>query len=188
MRVEPLAPEPAPAAEDEPNVTPPSLDVADAPVEEVAREELPAPPPEEAQGTSIAPPPPDSAPVRGLLSDAATGEPLPHYLLRVRDARGKQEDVFTDDVGRYTTGSPMPSGTVRIRPLDGVVHPRSLPEILREHEVHDGTAPDVDLSVACGPTFRFALTPPDAAPPTEFRADLQLAGPDANGKIGDEPL
>ena len=187
MRVERLVPDEAPVAEEQAAEAPPPLDVAETPVDEAPREELP-PPAEEVHGTSIAEPAPDSARVRGLLTDAATGEPLPHYLLRVRDARGKQEDVFTDDVGRYTTASAMPSGTVRIRPLDGAVHPRSLPEIAREHAVRENTAPDIDLAVASGPTFRFALTPPDAAPPTEFRADLQLAGPDSNGKLGDEPL
>jgi hypothetical protein len=174
------ADETAPDAE-----TPASTEETPAP--EPAREQLPQS--DAGSGTSVPAPPPDSAPLRGLLSDVATGEPLPFYLLRVSDASGKREDLFTDEQGRFASASPTPSGTIRIQPMDTVLHPRSLPEIVREHRVANGEAPDVDLSVPSGPTYRLAITPTDAVPPTEFRAKLFVINAfSAHANIDGEPV
>lgn len=150
-----------------------SASAEETPAPDPAREELPQA--DVGSGTSVPTPPPDSAPLRGLLTDAATGEALPFYLLRVTDGSGRREDLFTDEQGRFASASPTPSGTIRIQPMDTVLHPRSLPEIVREHRVAHGEAPDVEVSVPSGPTFRLAITPADAVPPTEFRARLRVA-------------
>ena len=180
------APEPE-SAEPDLSAVPAEADAtrsAEATAAEPAREELR--PADGGTGTSVAAPPPDSAPLRGLLTDTATGEPLPFYLLRVTDSLGKREDIFTDEHGRYAAASPVPSGPVRIQPMDSVLHPRSLPEIVREHRAEEGA---LDLSVPSGPTFRLSITPADAVPPTELRASLHVAGyAYERGGVGDEPV
>jgi hypothetical protein len=164
-----------------------SASVEETPVPDPEREVLPQA--DVGSGTSVPTPPPDSAPLRGLLTDAATGEALPFYLLRVTDGSRRREDLFTDEQGRFASASPTPSGTIRIQPMDTVLHPRSLPEIVREHRVTNGAAPDFNLAVASGPTFRLAITPADAIPPTEFRARLNVAGPGyQRATIADEPV
>jgi len=141
-----------------------------------------------AQGTGVLPPRPDSAVARGRLVDAATGEPLPDYVMRLHDAAGRREEVVTDAEGRFATPSPLANGDLRIRFLDSRSSPRSLPAIVREHAVSGGCAPEIDLAVASGPTYRFSLTPEDAVPATELLARLRLASRDAQVVLDPEPL
>lgn len=138
--------------------------------------------------TTIPSPSPDSAPVRGLLRDSTTGEPLPVYALRIQDSSGRWEDVMTDESGRFATGSPMVGGTIRITPFDEPSHRRSLPGIAVERSIDDGEARDLDLSVPCGPTYRLAISPVDAVVSTTFSAILLIRNQDDRRSLGPEPL
>lgn len=138
--------------------------------------------------TAIAPPAPDTAVVRGLLRDAATGEPLPVYSLRIQDSSMRWEDVMTDESGRFATGSPMVGGTIRITPFDDPGHKRGVQSIAVEWPVAGGEARDLDVSVASGPTYRLAITPADAAVPTTFVAFLRVGNVDEAGSVGQEPV
>src|SRR5206468_10228091 len=90
--------------------------------------------------------------------------------------------------GRYATAAPMASGALRYLPLDSPAHPRSLPEIVREHAAKGDATPDIDLEVPSGPTFRFSIEPPDAAAATQLEARLRVASPDARRALDPEPL
>jgi hypothetical protein len=172
------------ASEPVPTLEPVPAQVEEA-SEEPAREEIA--PPQEAV-TAIASPSPDSAPVHGLLTDSATGEPLPLYLLRIRDEAGRREDVSTDERGRFATGAPMRGGTLHIVPLDDPRHRRPAQEIARERSVQSSDAPDIDLSVPSGPTYRFAIAPPGAVEATELSARLRVASIDDRRSLDPELL
>ncbi|MFN0006552.1 MAG: carboxypeptidase-like regulatory domain-containing protein [Planctomycetota bacterium] len=154
--------------------------------EETARTFIPGEPiaPAEPAATAIPAPSPDSAFVRGFLRDSATGEPLPLYSLRIQGSAGPWEDVLTDEGGRFTTGSPMAGTTIRITPFDDPSHKRSLPVIAIERLVEEGDAPDLDLSVAAGPTYRLSITPANAVVPTTLEASLRLRNPDEVRNLG----
>lgn len=144
--------------------------------------------PPESASTSIPEPSPDSAPVRGFLRDSATAEPLPLYALRIQGSAGPWEDVMTDENGRFTTGSPIAGSTIRITPFDDPSHRRSLPVIRVERLVEGGAAPDLDLAVPCGPTYRLSISPANAAVPTTLTANLHVGNQDDRRRLGPEPL
>ena len=138
--------------------------------------------------TAIAPPSPDSAIVRGFLRDAGTSEPLPEYALRIQDATGRWEDVLTDESGAFASGSPMAGGVLTITPFDDPSHHRRQPVISVERAVVGGEAPGLELSVACGPTYRFSISPAGVAEPTALESLLFLRSPDDQRRLGPDPL
>jgi hypothetical protein len=167
-----------PALDLDPGPTSAAREASSAPAEAAAREE----------GTGVAAPEADAAIVRGTLRDAGTEEPLPLYALRIRDAEGRREDLMTDERGRFATGSPMASGLLRVIPFDEPGHQRRLGEIVVDRRVEDGEAPDLALSVPCGPTYRFAITPRAAVVPTTLVARLRIRSPDDVRQLGPEPV
>src|SRR5262245_48970809 len=142
----------------------------------------------ESAATAIPADSPESAKVRGSLRDAGTSEPLPQYALRIQDTSGRWEDLMTDEDGRFTTGSPMLGGTIRITPFDDPSHRRSLPVIAVERTIVGGESSDLDLSVACGPTYRLSITPGDAVVSTTLAATLMIRSPDDGRGLGPEPV
>lgn len=173
--------------EEDPELEPPPFLEADE--EETARTFVPVEPiaPPEPAATAIPEPSPDSAPVRGFLRDSATGEPLPLYALRIQGPTGPWEDVMTDENGRFTTGSPIAGTTIRITPFDDPSHRRSLPVMTVERRVEEGAAPDLELSVAAGPTYRLSISPANVVA-TTLTADLRVRNLDDRRTLGPEPL
>ena len=151
---------------------------------ESSESEIPAPAP----ATAVAAASPDTALVRGVLRDAATGEPLPTYALRIQDSSGRREDLMTDESGKFATGSPMLGGTVNITPFDDPSHRRSLPVIAVERSIVAGEARDLELTVPCGPTYRFAFSPADTVVSTTLTASLMVRSLDDSQALGPEPL
>ena len=179
-------PEPALAEAPEPSVLEPAGASDEAPIREGIAE-APA-----AVGTSIPAPAPNAAPVRGRLTDKSTGEPLPYFALQIRDAAGPPQEVSTDADGRFATAAALASGTLRIRYLDSRANAnKSVPEDARERAVDAGSAgsaPDLDLAIACGPTYHFAIAPRDVVPATQLLAHLRVANLDARSKLDPIPL
>lgn len=138
--------------------------------------------------TAVAASAADAAIVAGLLVDAGTSEPLPHYALRIQDSAKRREDLLTDERGRFRTGSPMADGTIRVTPFDDPAHARALPEIAVERRVVDGEAADVDLSVPCGPTYLLSIASSEAVVPTTLAARLRIRSPDDVRDLGPEPV
>ncbi len=176
-------PEPAPAEPPEPSVLQPAGASDEAPIREGIAE-APA-----ASGTSVPAPPPNSAPVRGRLKDKLTGEPLPWFALEIRDASGLPQQVSTDAEGKFATAAALATGTLRIRYLDSRSNTnKTVPEESRERTVEGDAAPDLDLELACGPTYHLAIVPVDAVPATQLLARLRLANLDAKGRLDPTPL
>jgi hypothetical protein len=178
-----------PEAEPEHAPDPPGLELEPAaPTDETpAREEIASAAAE--SGTSVPTPPPNAAPVRGRLTDKLTGEPLPYFALQIRDASGPAQEVSTDADGRFATAASLASGALRIRYLDSRSNAnKTVPEDVRERAVEDGAAPDLDLSIASGPTYHLAITPVDPVPAKQLLASLRVANLDARGKLDATPL
>jgi len=186
--IEEASPLVAEVAEEDPELEPaPYLEAEEV---ETVRTVAPGEPIAQPQpgATAIPEPSPDSAPVRGFLRDSGTGEPLPLYSLRIQGSAGPWEDVMTGEDGRFTTGSPIAGSTISITPFDDPSHRRSLPVIRVERLVEHGTAPDLDLSVAAGPTYRLSISPANAVVPTALTASLRLRNPDDARNLGPAPL
>lgn len=168
----------------------PPLETAEASDETPGRDgregiaEAPASP-----GTSVPAALPNAAPVRGRLTDQLTGEPLPYFALEIRDASGLPQQVSTDSGGSFATAAALASGTIRVRYLDSRLNAnKTVPEDARERVVDAGSAPDLELSIACGPTYHLAILPIDAVPATQLLARLRVANLDAKGKLDAIPL
>ena len=181
--------DPAPGEASEPSVLEPTIASDEAPVREGIAE-APA-----SSGTSIPAHLPNGAPVRGRLTDKLTGEPLPYFALEIREASGLAQLVSTDSGGSFAPAAALASGTIRVRYLDSRSNAnKTVPEDARERPVDAGSegsvgsAPDLELSIACGPTYHLAIVPVDAVPVTQLLARLRVANLDARGRLDPIPL
>ncbi len=93
-----------------------------------------------------------TAPLRGRLVDARTGEPVPRYPLAFEDVAGAEARVTTDDDGRFETAA-LELGGVKVRLLEGG------DELALEHGAQ-GAPAEHELAVQVGPTFFFDLDKP----------------------------
>lgn len=152
--------------------------------EGVAREEIAPPPPPTAAVASDAP----AAPVRGTVRDAATGEPLPGFLLRVEQAGERRAEVTTDETGRFATAEAIQVGPIRIHALDHRLRRRSPPAFDRVHEVRDGAPTELDLAVPSGPTYRLALAPVGSFAAADLEARLRVVSDENRSSTPLEPV
>lgn len=115
------------------------------------------------------------ASVRGRVTDAATGDALPRFLVRIHD-KTHREDVLTDADGRFESATRFLAGRIRIDPLDHAARRRPAATQEFEHELEGDVGNELELVVPSGPTFFLAfepqgdvlaLTPPTAEVPTK---------------------
>lgn len=168
-------------AAEEPDVEP----LVEAELAHAEREELAAAAPAPAVDPKL-----PKAPVRGVLRDEQTEEPLPQFLLRIHD-RAHKEDVWTDAQGRFASQTPFLAGRLRIDPLDHEARRRPAPSLQVDHEVgaEPGGAPaELALRVPCGPTYRLLFDPTPPPEAETFRAELRVAREDEQDRFGAEPL
>lgn len=128
-----------------------------------------------------------SAPVRGVLRDELTGDPLPHFLLRVHD-RAHNEDVVTGADGRFASTTAFLLGRLRIDPLDQPQRRRPAPSLQVDHEADDGAPRELALSVPSGPTFTLVFTPPAEAPLEALRVALVVREEEDQARIDGETV
>lgn len=114
-------------------------------------------------------------PLRATLIDAATAEPIPEYVLVVRDGEGWSETLQSDAhgllVGRTLFGpttlalitAPEEFGASWVRPYRLALH---------EHRPQGATPPTARIAITVGPTYQLALDNPGEVPLADLRAYL----------------
>ena len=119
--------------------------------------------------------PSDRGPLRATLVDAATAEPIPDYVLVVRDGEGWSETLQSDAqgllVGRTLFGpstlalitAPEEFGASWVRPYRLALH---------EHRPQGAAPPAARIPIVVGPTYRLALDNPGQVPLGDLRAYL----------------
>lgn len=126
---------------------------------------------------------------RGRVVDAATGEPLPGYSLDLRDSERRTARVVTNESGHFASIDTLVAGplAIRARELARDFDPRLATE-LRVGE--DGSAREIEVRVESGPTYRLAITPPDASPVERMSAVLVASSardaPRMRGTLGED--
>lgn len=126
--------------------------------------------------------------VRGRALDLATGERAPHFLLRISGPRGAVEEVTTDALGEFATTRAFDAGALTIvaRDHDQRSVQRS-PSYVVERTADALEAP-LELAVACGPTYRVAITPQEGLDPLTVRARLRWNDGEQQQRTEFEPL
>jgi hypothetical protein len=136
-----------------------------------ARIEVPAPVDETA---AIVGP---SAPVRGHLRDASTGEALPDFLLVARDAAGHRAEITTDPHGDFVSQTSLALGALTIAFPD---RPGRVACAEPQTVQRDAESGDLDLRIACGPTFWLDVQPAREIDLLSLEARLSFVASDAS--------
>ena len=93
------------------------------------------------------------------MLDAATEEPLPHYVLELRDARGGRARAESDAEGAFVADRALAPGPLAIRAVERGGD-FDLTAELRAGA--GGAAAGLDVRVSAGPTFVVDLRPAGA--------------------------
>lgn len=126
--------------------------------------------------------------VRGRANDAATGERLPHFLLRLSDAHGGVDEVATDAMGEFATSRALAAGslTVVARDHEGRNAKRAATFVIERSE--EALETPVELAIPCGPTYRLAIVPQEGLDPLLVRARLRWGDGEQQQRTDFEPL
>lgn len=133
-------------------------------------------------------------PFRARLIDAATGEPVPHYVVRLVADSGEEEQLESAADGTLQSGDVWPAGPLMLEALD-------LEPGLGWHEqqervqlMHVPSADPLEVEVRVGPTYRLATTLPAGLAPEDLEAELVpgkpgslILAPHARLRAGAEP-
>jgi len=114
--------------------------------------------------------PAERAPFHGVLVDARTGEPIPHFHFMCWDPVGTDNHLTTDASGRFSTEQGYGVGRIRLALSD---FEGSYARYGRYD--HERLEPDEDSSipVRVGPTYRLAFTPPEGYVVSQFFAEVR---------------
>ncbi len=116
-------------------------------------------------------------PLRLQLLDRLTGEPLPEYILELRDGDGWSETVRSDAEGRLTTEVLFPAGTIELWSTEeerGVGLAED--ELGRVDFSPAGAAPPLlSVSIESGPTYKLELSLPEGLEPARLSAYIESA-------------
>ncbi len=128
-------------------------------------------------------------PLRGLLLDEVTHEPVPHYVVRVVGAGDWSETVESDAEGRFQTGVLFARGLLQI--FGGAEEFGGLwsgQRLARHEHVPAGAAPPrAPIPIPIGPTYSLRLEKPASLALSELRAYLTGAAwlEEASEAVGD---
>ncbi len=100
-----------------------------------------------------------SAPLLAKLVDAQTGEPIPEFLIQIRNPRtpSSEERVVTDHGGRFQSSGDLETGRLELLLADDPSQPR---RIEYEHSFDDHPRTEKVIQVPIGPTYRLDLELP----------------------------
>lgn len=123
------------------------------------------------------------APFRARLTNAETGERVPHYLVRIGTQQGSRESAWSDAEGLMLSEQKYPEGALMLFGYD-IVPPNTTggeakPHWYREvrHVPVDGEAAELDLAIAVGPTYHLDLDAPEDARRSPLFAAMARSGP-----------
>lgn len=109
-------------------------------------------------------------PFHGVLTDARTGEPLPRFRFLCYDPIGTDDQVETDDAGRFRTAQAYGVGRIRLflNDFEGSLGRYGWIDHQRERVDEASVVP-----VRAGPTYSLAFTPPEGTGTTDFLAEVR---------------
>jgi hypothetical protein len=121
-----------------------------------------------------------AAPLRGVLVDSKTHQPIPEFVIEVKAGRRK-ESVITNRDGTFATQESFETGDIHLRlvdrPVRGAVSVLDEPVVL-EHKhaaVRGEPGPDPVFEATVGPTYRVGVELPAGTSEDDFFATF--AGP-----------
>ena len=142
--------------------------------------------------------PGDVGPLRATLVDRNTGERVPHYLLRLRDAEGWSETVKSDAQGRLQSEVYFTRGPIAVEVLpEEIGGQRSGYLAAYIEHVPGGNAPAwKSIALTVGATYRLDLDNPGLVPIKRLRAylttlrwvDLMVESPTAAASVREGEL
>lgn len=123
---------------------------------------------------------------RAQLLDAASGEPLRDYMLRLGTRDGRREQLVSDANGLVASAVDYPEGTLLLFCYDeygpelGGELRKPLHYLELEHTIEKALAGPHELRLEVGPTYRLELEGPPAALEAPLTADLRYLFEDSS--------
>lgn len=118
--------------------------------------------------------PHDVGPFRARLVDAATGERIPEYVIRLEDSKGWGETLQSDGEGLIESSLLLARGSLKFHASSEETSNQFRNPVLatHEHTPRGASPPLVSLAIEIGPTYRVHLENPGGVPLANLRAYL----------------
>jgi len=112
---------------------------------------------------------------RFALYDAATGEPVPHFMLAAQVEHGEPIEMLSDQEGRVAVPPELGEGRLSVRCVD---HPALMVQWAEEAPLYtvdppQSGGPESELRIPVGPTYRLKIEGPPELDVADLTATLE---------------